>query len=481
MPQDYAALADQARAEARAFKTGRGREIRAAPTLIERATDALPIIGATVGGIAGLAAGGVGAAGGVALGAAGGEGFRQAIRSLQGRSVPRTMSGQLWRIGGQGVGHGVSEGVFRGAGNLIRRGARFSMDAALRPGLRVMSESGRPITGPTETLSDQFRNVDITGEALTRKIPIRNKGLVRTQRELEVARGRAIAAVEDFAASRPRVAGLLPEGRTPIPLGDIPVPAGGRPSLSPSRAIQRVPFNQQRARQGLSETPAVTQFYGGQPAKTAVPAVADVVEGPGVVLLPRRSSPPAEPLIPGQSQMIGIEEAMMPARRALMTQQQTDLPRNIKKSGELIREYEDAFPNPIDVVQGQGRKETAQEAASRLFRTGRGTAQARFEQKRAEGYQQAIERRLPTIRALNQETQRQLALRETLLKALNTEAQSRRFTLSGALDNPRLWGAVAHGLRRTAPAVEWTPQAGRAAFLALMASHAKARRKQPEP
>lgn len=466
----------------------RQAKVGPAPTWADTAVDALPTIGAMVGAPVGAAVGamggGIGAVPGGIAGAGGGAALgkwgQQRLRRLQGRSdVPDTITGRLAEIGASGTGQAALEATGAGTAKMLTRGSRFFMNSALRPGLRLMDNAGKPLTGPGQTLSARFPQTDIIGEALRRKIPIRNRGLRETQASLEAARGAAMDAVETARTARPPVAGLLPEGRRAVALGEIPVPTGGRPVLSPSHAIQRVPENAQRARQGLSSGPAVTPFYGATPAANAARATADTVTGPGTISLPmshvRNLADIAREgdarLIPGRGQMIGIDEALQPASATRAAMTETALPKEKRVVDKLLSDYRAEYPRPVDLGVGQRRKEAGQEAAARLFRTGKGPRTAQFQQDLAGGYQQAIERRVPGIKTLNTETQTQLALREALLTALDKESRSSRFTVSGLLDNPRLWGTVAHTARRGATAAKIAPQLGRAALISLMASH----------
>lgn len=426
-------------------------------TRVDRAIRALPVVGGIVGGFAG---GGrwnpVGVIGAGAGGAAG-EAVAQIANALRGRLdlVPPTPAAQLTRIGTQGAVQGGLEGAGRGTANLAGRGARWMMNSALRPGLRVLDDAGRPITAEG-TLSDRFPSVDVIGESLSRAVPIRNRGLVETQAKLGVARARAMATVKQASEARPPVRGLLPEGRTPVLLGEPPSPSGGALSVSPSHATERVPWNRQRGRQGLSDRPMVTQVFGPSPAKTARPARGDVVEGPGAILRPTGVTPSA-PMIPGRGQMVGVEEALAPAKAHLASLAETALPKTKRIWEKLISDYEQAYARPVNLVLSQARKDHFAEEAERMYRTGKGPQTAKFQKLLADGYRRAVEARVPNIRALNAETQTHLALRETLLKALNRESQSGRFTIAGLLDNPRLWGAAAQGTRRVGRGAKAAP------------------------
>mgnify|MGYP001564308303 CR=1 FL=1 len=437
-------------------------------TLTDRAIRALPVGGATVGGFMG--GGRWNPLGMVTAGAGGvlGESAAQLANTVRGRMdlVPPTLGEQVGRMALTGTGNAALEGAFRGAGAGIGRAGRWAMNNALRPGLRVMDEAGQPITKDS-TLSGRFPDVDIVGEAIRRRLPIRNNGLRRTQKALEQSRSKALAMVKASAEKRPRVAGLLEEGRTPVMLaGPEPIPRGGSLAVQRAAATQRVPFNLQRARQGMSPIPAVTQFYGGQPAKTAASATADVVEGRGVVLLRGGGSATPAALLPGRGQMIGTDEALAPVLRYRASLKDTALPKTKRLWDKLIAEYRAAYADPINALVAQKRKDFLADKAERMYRTGKGPETAMFTKLLADGYRKAVETRVPGIRAVNHETQTQLALRESLLKALDEESRSRRYTFAGALDNPRLWGGISAATRSAERTARAVPTFVRSLFLA---------------
>lgn len=364
---------------------GTSARIGAGQTWGDIASEALPTIGGVVGTLGGAAvgslAGGIGAGPGAVAGAASGGALgkwgQQRIKTLRGREgVPATISGRLTEIGAAGAGQGLLEATGRTAANVLGRGARFFMNSALKPGLRVLTESGSRIGGPGKTLSARFPKTDIVGEALARGRPIRDAGLRTSEANLTKASATAQTALQ--TADR--------AGLSPIP----------------------------------------------------------------------------------------VHEALGPARTYQTEIAQTHSPAQKGRLKKIIEEYETEYPAAANLELSTARKRHGYEEGERLLRTGKGPMGSQFQTRLAQGYQAGIETRLPKIKELNRETQSEMAVKDAIFAALNRESQSGRFSVSGALDNPRLWGTVAHGAKNLGTAARVSPQAGRAALLALMASHRQA-------
>lgn len=374
-----------------------------------------------------------------------------------------------------GVVGKAASGIAKG----VSSAPRWIMEnLALRPGIRVLGNGAQPITR-AGSRSAQFPTVDIAGEAMNRQFPITNAGLVGRDTSMRDARETAMRAVQDASDARPSVAGLLPEGRTSIPLGPTPTPTGGRPSLQQARASERIPLNARRDTQGTSSEPGVNPIHGGMPAKTAAQATADVVEGAGTVsrtlreagrvqassLLPTAreiaqesrqaigNHVPASLLLPRSGQMVGVDELLEPLleRRALMSTQ--GLPSQVESIDRAIAQFRSAHNAPKTITQTQALKDFWDDLAAKAYRNPADTTSAaEIAKDIAQGSRRAVEHRVPNVRALNAETQKHMALLETMKDVFETEQKSTRGTLSGLLMNPRVWGAVAQQTNRVAPA-----------------------------
>lgn len=345
--------------------------------------------GALVGGTVGAIAGGpVGSA----LGGAAGLGYQRlwenardlpgivadtarlvANPETRGATVSGFGRGALEGATEAGIAGGVQGASDAAAGAVASRvlapAARFMMNTAIRPGLRVVGNAGKVLAGPGKTLSARFPGVDINEELLKRGVPIRNKGLRQMQSALKSSRGKAMQAITDTSAAP-----------------------------------------------------------------------------------------------------VGIDELMSPVVAKQAAIKAGTVPRRARTLSRFADEFRTAHPAPKTIAETQGLKDEAADAAAQLYRTGKGSSEAVFNEQLARGARGAIEARVPNIRALNEATQHDLALRDALLTALDRESRSGRMNLSGLLDNPRLWGMAAHGAKNTGRAVQQIPNAVRGALLAALAN-----------
>jgi outer membrane lipoprotein SlyB len=122
-----------------------------APTLIDRAVDALPTLGGLTGGVVGgiggtafgVGVGGVrGAVGGATLGGAFGESARQLVNRARGAAAPATATDAALRIGQAGAREGASELAGAGLVKGAQMAGRGLMDFAIRPAPTVAEEFG---------------------------------------------------------------------------------------------------------------------------------------------------------------------------------------------------------------------------------------------------------------------------------------------------------------------------------------------------
>ena len=428
-----------------------GGEIRAT-TWVDDLINSLPMVGGAAGGLAGGGRGPLATALAALLGA-GGEGFKQTANTLRGRiNLPPEEA--ISRM----VEQALIQGSLEGGGRAFMPVSRWSMRNALKPGYRTVTKAGVPKTAEG-TLSALYPQVDIAQEALDRGVPIRNSGFLRTDANVAAARKRAMEAVTEATNARPSVAGYLPEGQIDVPLGETPVPMGHEVGGSVQAAGERIPFSQRRSTQGMDVSPRgdVSQVYLGRQAKGQAPAVGDAVEGAGTVRRSLRDAgvfAPQEPLIPGQSQMIGVEETLSGAQQSLRDMATSGMPAEKRALEARIADFAGEYPNPVDLVTAQGNKDAWADAASQSYLTGEGRAETLFKKNLADSARQAIERRIPEtagqpgIRALNSETQTNVALRDALMAAFQKEHASGRNTFGAALNNPRVWGLIAHNTGR---------------------------------
>ena len=183
MPQDYTALAAQARQpatprtvdysalaqQAREAPQSSGAE----PDWIDKMTEWLPAIGGTVGGIAGTAGGPLGTMGGAALGGMAGEAYRELVNRSRGRRGPAD-EGE-WKVvkalATQGAVQGVAEGVGLGVGAVVKPiGARL-MQSAVKPGLKLLTRTDPGATPQVvKTLMDEGVNVTPGGVAKLQRL-----------------------------------------------------------------------------------------------------------------------------------------------------------------------------------------------------------------------------------------------------------------------------------------------------------------------
>lgn len=449
-----------------------------------------PSMGATAGSILGSRGGRLGSVAGSATGAMVGEGARQL-------TAPDEWTG--WRdaagkIAEQGAIHGGLEGGAGVAGRLASGGKKWAMDAAIKGGLRLPKKlhwlrgtpADTPIVAPT-SWEGRFPDVNIAQQALDRRIPITNRGQTNVELELSKAVGRADDLIG--RASEARVPGQrqLTAGSELENLGDVPVPSGGRIGISYNPAIRR--DNQGRVIYG-SEAGSVGARPSNPPTSVSLSqsdmapgfnlphtsrpnSIGAIVEGPGSRLVPRdpfAQVGPRERLILGQGQMIEPEEALAPAIQHLRNVQDV-VPGKVRQEMQaLIDGFMDDFPEPATIALGQKRKKYAQDHATDLFNKTRRNievsgAEDKFYLDVARGYKEALEKRVPGLHEVNKETQVQYALYQTLLSALNKESISPRFSVSGFIDNPRLWGKIRTALGGLESLSDVSPHAIRALFI----------------
>ena len=450
-----------------------------------------PSMGATAGSILGSRGGSLGSVAGSATGAMVGEGARQL-------TAPDEWTG--WRdaagkIAEQGAIHGGLEGGAGVAGRLASGGKKWAMDAALKGGLRLPkiphwlrgTPADRPIVAPT-SWEGRFPDVNISQQALDRRIPITNPGLGNVELELSKSVGRGDDLIR--SANDARVPGQrqLTAGSELENLGDVPVPTGSRPGISNNPVIdvddqgQAIyegvpgPVGAQRGTQSVSVREGHVTGAPGRnpPSYTNRPgSLGDIVAGPGSRLVPRdpfAQVGPRERLILGQGQMIEPEEALAPAIQHLRDVQDV-VPGKVRQEMQaLIDGFMNDFPEPSDLVVSQRRKKYAQDHATDLFNKTRRNievsgAEDKFYLDVARGYKEALEKRVPGLHEINKETQVQYALYQTILSALNKESLSSRFSVSGFIDNPRLWGKIRTALGGLESLADVSPHAIRALFI----------------
>jgi hypothetical protein len=450
-----------------------------------------PSMGATAGSILGSRGGRIGSVAGSATGAMVGEGARQL-------TAPDEWTG--WRdaagkIAEQGAIHGGLEGGAGVAGRLASGGKKWAMDAALKGGLRLPkiphwlrgTPADRPIVAPT-SWEGRFPDVNISQQALDRRIPITNPGLGNVELELSKSVGRGDDLIR--SANDARVPGQrqLTAGSELENLGDVPVPTGSRPGISNNPVIdvddqgQAIyegvpgPVGAQRGTQSVSVREGHVTGAPGRnpPSYTNRPgSLGDIVAGPGSRLVPRdpfAQVGPRERLILGQGQMIEPEEALAPAIQHLRDVQDV-VPGKVRQEMQaLIDGFMNDFPEPSDLVVSQRRKKYAQDHATDLFNKTRRNievsgAEDKFYLDVARGYKEALEKRVPGLHEINKETQVQYALYQTILSALNKESLSSRFSVSGFIDNPRLWGKIRTALGGLESLADVSPHAIRALFI----------------
>lgn len=407
--------------------------------------------------------------------------------------VEPTASGRATEMAETAGLHAGGEAIGRGVAAPLFKTAEWMMGTGLKTGLRVPS-TARPGTVITakNTPAAAFETVNIPREFLSRSRAVRASGLQKTEAQMIKAREAAMQRVRQAEAELgtevPESARLLPEGRVRVGLGEPPVPSGGRPALQQAEATERVPFNARRDTQGMSADPSITQMHGGMPARGAPDATVDLVEGPGSVWLPADavgvSNVSSRARLPGSSvgdapsrMRVTVDEALAPVLkwRKSLVDDMAD-PGHIRLVDRMIARYRDAYSAPVRLTVAQERKDAQAEIGERIWRsesTATSPLRAMFSKLLSDGYRKAIEDRIPDvagrpgIRALNQATQREIAMFETLRSALNRERLSERNTISGLIASPQLWGAAAHGTRRAGSAARWTPQAARGASMAI--------------
>jgi hypothetical protein len=146
-------------------RTGLGGAIRFAPE-----------IGATVGGIAGMAGGPAGVIAGATLGGMGGEALRQTGQRLTGQAAPATSGEAAAAIAGQGARQGTMQAAGVGLGAGMAKAAPWLLQRALKPTLSVLEEYRTTAPKVVRTLLDEGVSVTQSGLAkLQRLISTTNK------------------------------------------------------------------------------------------------------------------------------------------------------------------------------------------------------------------------------------------------------------------------------------------------------------------
>lgn len=386
----------------------------------------------------------------------------------------------------ESLGTMATEGGLQGALGAVGKGLSTLGSGLYRGGVALLPR----------LLKQEFPNLATTG--LEEGIALTRRGAGRAEQAVKSSADEADAMIAARAASRPPVAGLLPEGRVAVPLGPIPSPSGGRVALQLARGAQRVPEHQFRALQGLHAEPTVVPVWGGMPAKTAEAATADTVVGAGTVLRPM-NAPPGVGKVPG---MISLQEAtqhvptMMreTATGALGTAEPA-----LGQTRRLVQLMSKGRQWPLNLVSAQALKRAEQETAHNAYRAmERGSVtrvptRARFAKTVAQGTREAIEREVPDVAPINARTQALMGLQRAaehasgtghILSRLGGAAVPAALLGSGGGLLPAVGGAAAGaaltspgGLTATGLGVRKVgqvfPNMSRAALLALMTSHGK--------
>lgn len=234
--------------------------------------DVAPQMGSMVGGVGGFLLGGpIGALAGAALGGGVG-GFAKGYQDPEATSSgQRISSGLLQGVVDAGV-QALLEGGAQGVGRLLVKGA---------PGLMEQ---------PLNRSASQRIEFPNAAKRLV-QLGIRPK-VAPIQKELGATENLLDQTVAGFDAARPQVAGYLGGAKQAVPLGEPPVPKGGRPGVTKAksinpRLIELGPSAYRVERRMLPDLPEQKQFLGSPMGG----ARADVVKGPGAVIQPMGPTP----------------------------------------------------------------------------------------------------------------------------------------------------------------------------------------------
>lgn len=378
---------------------------------VDTAIDALPNAAAMVGSFAGAGRWNPLGTAGAALGGMAGEGLKQTANAIRGRyqDVPATISGRLKQIGAAGA---TQAGLEAGGQTLSR---------AVIGGGRALYAGGTKLLPPT--LKKEFKDLARTG--FQEGVSLTKRGLRKVKRLASQSSDEADALIAAREAARPRVRGFLPEGRGPVPLGSTPSPSGGIPSTQGAQATERIPWNAQRSRQGMSPDPQITQYYGGMPSKGAAGATADIVSGPGTVLLPL-NAPPGTGKVPG---MISLDEAtryIPGVRRDIASRALGRNEPGLQQINRLERRMATGRQWPAMLSDAQRLKRAEQTLAQNAYRAKDAgkivqlSPRAQFAEQVARGTREAIEREVPGVAPINQRTQSLLGMERAAAQASDT-------------------------------------------------------------
>jgi hypothetical protein len=402
---------------------------------MDTAINALPTIGGAVGSFAGGAPTAalkrltginlpnpLGMTGG-ALGGMAGEGFKQTANALRGRLdlVPRTMGAQLQSIGAAGVEQGGMEAV----GGVVGKGLTKIGSGLYRGGVALLPR----------TLKQEFPT--LAREGYREGVALTRGGAARASRLTGESADEADALIAAREAARPRVRGLLPEGRQPVQLGETPVPSGGRLATPLADVTQFRRQSDSRALQGMDPDDPLDPIFGGMARSDPPIPRADVVEGAGTVLQPTNAPGTLYGAVPG---MISLDDALRHVPEATSAIGGRALGRNepgLRTISQLVKRTETGRPWPTSLTSGQAIKRSEQDVAQRAYRArdaGRITQispRAQFAEKVAKGIREGLEREVDTptsgwtpratpLRAINARTQSLMGLDRAATHASET-------------------------------------------------------------
>jgi hypothetical protein len=273
----------------------------------------------------------------------------------------------------------------------VRAGAKAAVNTVGKGAYRVAAERIAP------TVKREFGGAGSLARAgYAEEIPLTTRGAERASQLGRSSADEATRLIAEAAQRRPAVAGLLDEGRGPVPLGPAPVPSGGASATTPAVVVQprRVgPVGNAEELAGRSWNPV----YGGNPASGAPGAVADTVAGPGVVSRPLRAPAGTGPVpgmvglddalryVPGEARAYAMDLLQQPSRSAAMESVQ----------GTMRKVAEGA---PLSLPEAQSLKRYMQDVADdfrRAAESGRdvtGKAEGQLADAVARGLREALER-----------------------------------------------------------------------------------------
>ena len=401
---------------------------------VEMIPTATGAMGGAAGGVLGGFAGGIGAIPGAALGAglggAAGESIRQGIQYARGKEGPRSLAGQLKKIGIEGAIQGATDLVGGAAGRYVLEPlGRGIYKAAARPGINLLR---------------QFP--DVIQEAMTRRLPVSLGGLEEATAQTVAGREAADALLAKAEAEGARPLNLTKDILRPVarelrPIATLEQKAGvkgaradlaerlrnireefkaRRPrgsqtgqvsvedvELTPQAAARPTPITGEGAWMARGEVPtpqayelaaqasAMPQPVGGLPVgnwriNTRVPVVQEGALGARV----RPPSPVPERVV---EHPVGNWRVQAPVPEP--------------PSGPLFRD--------IPVTEGQDIKRTVQDLGETAFRAQeRGAVinapEARFNLAQARAYKQGLESSVPDVAPLNLETQKALSVKRLI-------------------------------------------------------------------